>query len=351
MMRWSSLLAVCVASSLFAGSLAPAANDNAFQIGDWTGRTHWNQKEKQLDRCSAQLTNPDRITVIYSVDRHYMWTLELSNPSWNFPKGATFDVAFGTGNRNTFRQRVTALDSKLVRVQLPDTVNAFEAFRRILRLELVAGGLTSSFDMTYANQVLLALTQCVTRYGTTAKSRAAISSWLKSPIGPASGPSHDPDVQKEAAALATSIVSEAQIANAASMKPADVPHGIDGDTVWKVADALFTISILSKDKAPEIADLSDLIIGGDAQRCRGDFFSGATLDVIETTGIARAYTNCQTEQVSASSYYFLFPRKQGGLYLMTTTTSGVEVTPNAEKNAKEIDGRVRATIMTAQSKM
>jgi hypothetical protein len=55
--------------------------------------------------------------------------------------------------------------------------------------------------------------------------------------------------------------------------------------------------------------------------------------------------------VSASSYYFLFPRKQGGLYLMTTTTSGVEVTPNAEKNAKEIDRRVRATIMTAQSKM
>ena len=86
-----------------------------------------NQKEKQLDRCWAQLTNPDKITVIYSLDRHYMWTLELSNPSWNFPKGAAFDVAFGTGNRNTFRQRVTALDSKLVRVQLPDTVNAFEA--------------------------------------------------------------------------------------------------------------------------------------------------------------------------------------------------------------------------------
>ena len=36
---------------------------------------------------------------------------------------------------------------------------------------------------------------------------------------------------------------------------------------------------------------------------------------------------------------------------MTTTTSGVEVTPTAEKNAKEVDGRVRATIMTALSKM
>ena len=192
--------------------------------------------------------------------------------------------------------------------------------------------------MTYANQVLLALTQCVTRYGTTAKSRAAISSWLKSPIGPASGPSDDPEVQKEAAALAASIVSEAQIANAATMKPNDVPRGIDGDAVWKIADTLFTISILPKDKAPEIADLNDLIIGGDAQRCRGDFFSGATLDVIETTEIARAYTNCQTEQVSASSYYFLFPRKQGGLYLMTTTTSGVKSHPTPKRTQRKSTG-------------
>jgi hypothetical protein len=350
-MRWASLLAVCLASSLFAGSPAPAANDNAFQIGDWSGRAHWNQKQKQLDRCSAQLTNPDKITVIYSVDRHYMWTLELSNPSWNFPKGAAFDVSFGTGSRDYFRQRVTALDAKLVRVQLPDTVNAFEAFRRIIRLELVAGGLTSNFDMAFANQVLTALTRCVTRYGATAKSRAAITSWLRSSIGHASGPSDDPEVQKEATALATSIMSEAQIANAASVKPDDVPAGTDGDTVWKIGETLFTISILPRDETPEIADLSDLIIGGDAQKCRGDFFSGATLDVIETTGVARAYTNCQTQQASSSAYYFILPRKQGGLYLMTTATSGIEVTPTAEKNSKEIDGRVRATIMTALSKM
>jgi len=349
-MRWFNLLAICLACSLFGGSLR-AANENTFQVGDWTGRVHWNQKEKQFDRCSAQLTNLDNITVIYSLDRHYMWTFELSNPSWNFPKGSAFEVAFGTGTRDYFRQRVTALDARLVRVQLPDTVSAFEAFRRIGRLELVAGGLTSSFDMAYANQVLTALTRCVTRFGATPKSRAAISAWLKSPIGPASGPSDDPDVQREAAALATSVVSEAQLGNAASVKPANIPAGVDGDTVWKISENLFTISILPKDKAPEIADLADLIVGGDAQKCRGEFFSGATLDVIETVGIARAYTNCQTEQASVSNYYFILPRRQGGLYLLTTNTSGVEVTAIAEKNAREIDGKVRATIMAAIAKM
>src|SRR5262249_28264952 len=175
--------------------------------------------------------------------------------------------------------------------------------------------------------------------------------WLKSPIGPASGPSRDPEVQKEAAALAAIVMSEAQLGNAASVKPGDVPAGVDGDTVWKIGENLLAISILPKDKTPEIADLADLIVGGDAQRCRGDFFSGATLDVIETVGVARAYTSCQAEQTSMSIHYFILPRSQGGLYLVTTTTSGVAVTPIAEKNATEIDGRIRATIMAALSKM
>src|SRR5262249_7443585 len=158
----------------------------------------------------------------------------------------------------------------LVRVQLSDSVSTFEAFRRIGRLELAAGGLTSSFDMADANQVLTALTRCVTRFGTTPKTRAAISAWLKSPIGPASRPSNDPGVRTEAAALATSVVSEAQLANVARVKPADASAGIIGDTVWKVGENLFTISVLPKKEVPEIADLSDLIVGGDAQKCRGD---------------------------------------------------------------------------------
>lgn len=350
-MRWLTLFAVCVTATLWGVNVGRAANEGAFQISDWVGRPFFSQREKRFDRCSAQLTNSDKITVIYSLDRHYMWTFELSSPSWNFPKGTAFEVAFGFGNGSYFRQRVAALDAQLVRVQLPDTVNAFELFRRMVRLELVAGGLTSQFNMAYANQVLTALTRCVTHYGATAKNRAAIASWLKSPIGRASGPNGDPEIQNEAAALATTILSEAQITNAARLKPDVVPAGIDGDTVWKLGEILFTISILPKDKAPEIGELTDLIIGGDAQQCRGDLFTAATLDVIETVGVARAYTNCQTQQVSASSYYLAIPRKQGGLYLLTTMATGVEITPTLENNAKEIDGRVRAFIMTALAKI
>jgi len=280
-----------------------------------------------------------------------MWTFELSNPSWNFPKGSTFEVAFGSGNRSYFRQSVAALEPQLVRVLLPDSVNSFEAFRRLPKLELVAGGLTSQFDLNYGNQVLTALVKCVQRYGATAKSRAAVAAWLRSPIGPAKRPSADPGIQKEASSLAANIVSEADITNATTLKPNDSLPEARSDAAWKVGEIIFTVSILSQGDMPEIGDLTDLIIGGDAQNCRGDFFSGAMLDAIETVNVARAYTNCQTPQTSASIYYFVAPRKQGGLYLVKTIANGVEVTPTGEKNAKDLDGKIRASFMAALAKL
>jgi hypothetical protein len=355
-MRWVSLVLVCVSIAFSGSRTGLAASDDVSAIPDWTVRPNFspkekNQKERTLDRCSAQLTNADRITIIYSLDRHYMWTFELSNPSWNFPKGSTFEVAFGSGNRSYFRQRVAALEPQLVRVLLPDSVNSFEAFRRLPRLELVAGGLTSQFDLNYGNLALAALVKCVQRYGTTAKSRAAVAAWLKSPIGPAAGPSADPEIQKEASSLAANIISEADITKATNLKPGEIPPEAASDAAWKVGTNIFTVSILSQGDIPEIGDLTDLIIGGDAQNCRGDFFSGAMLDAIETVNVARAYTNCQTAQTSTAIYYFVAPRKRGGVYLLKTIVSGVEVTPTGEKNSKDLDGRIRASFMAALAKL
>ena len=167
--------------------------------------------------------------------------------------------------------------------------------------------------MAYVNQTLDALMKCVMRYGPTPQSRAAVAAWLKSPIGPAAGASDDPEIQKETSSLASAIISEAALPKASSLKPGDVPAGTRGNSVWKVGDSLLTVSILAKDKVPEIGDLADLIVGGEAQKCRGDFFSGTTLDVIETVSVARAYTNCQTQQAAASIYYLAMPRTQGGV--------------------------------------
>jgi hypothetical protein len=101
----------------------------------------------------------------------------------------------------------------------------------------------------------------------------------------------------------------------------------------------------------EIGDLNDLIVGGDAQKCRGDFFAGAMLDVVESATVARAYTSCQMQQAMTSTYYYAMPRKQGGLYLTKVIASGVEVPPLIERAIKELDGRVRNAITAALDRM
>jgi hypothetical protein len=356
-MRGAIVLRICVAASLLGGGVANATNDISIRIGDWILRPHFaeqkdKKKEKRLRRCSAQQANADRITMIYSLDSHYMWTFELSNPSWNFPNGSKFDVSFGNRERGFFRQRVAALDPQLVRVLLPDSVNSFEAFRRLFKLDVVAGGLTTQFDLAYANQVLVALTQCVTKFGATAKRKAAVTAWLKSPFGPAAEASSDPAIRKETSELASAIVAEGEIQKTAALKPHEVPDGVSGDTVWRIVDNLFTISVLPKDAVPaEIGDLNDLIIGADAQKCRGDFFAGAMLDVVESATTARSYTTCQTQQATTSTYYFAMPRKQGGLYFTKIIATNVEVTPTIERAIKDLDTKVRGVFTAALARL
>jgi hypothetical protein len=357
-MNGAGLLRICAALILLSGGAARAQHDGSFRIADWTGRPYFTeikdkkQKERRLDRCAAQQTNADKISIIYSLDSHYMWTFELSNPSWNFPRGSAFDVSFGSRDRGYFRQRVAALEPQLVRVLLPDSVNSFEVFRRLYKLDVVAGGLTTQFDLALANQVLLALTRCVMKYGTTAKSKAAVAAYLKSPIGPAAEASSDPAIVQETATLAGAIVAEGEIAKAAAIKPDEIPDGLNGDTAWKAGENLFTISVLLQNEVPkEIGDLNDLIVGADAQKCRGEFFAGTMLDVVESQTIARAYTTCQTQQATTSTYYFAMPRKQGGLYFIKSIATGVEVAPTGERNLKELDGKIRAAITPALARL
>src|ERR1044072_9628752 len=99
-MSWAFPSGICIAAIFLSGALARDASDVSIRIGEWTLRPHFSeqqdkkQRSNQLDRCSAQLTNANKITAIYSIDTHYMWTFELSSPSWNFPTGSKFDISF-----------------------------------------------------------------------------------------------------------------------------------------------------------------------------------------------------------------------------------------------------------------
>ena len=137
-MRRISPLVFSIAIYFFCTTAVYAAGDNQFRISDWEGRTYWKkQDKKELDHCAAQLTNTDKLSIIYSLDADFVWSLEISSPAWNFVKGASFPVTFGLGNNGYFRQQAVATEAQLVRVQLPDSLTAFESLRRIIQFDLM----------------------------------------------------------------------------------------------------------------------------------------------------------------------------------------------------------------------
>jgi hypothetical protein len=347
-MRWVSLF-VLAAINLSSSENAYAAGDGNFRISEWVGRAYWNKQEKQLDHCSAQLTNADNITIIYSLDRQYVWSLEISSPAWNFTKGASFQVTLGLGDRGSLGMQAIAAEPQRVRVQLPDSLSVFNSFTHITQIGFVAGGLTSHFDLAYNNQILTALTKCVVRYGVSSRSRAAIVAWLKSSVGPKSNINDDASIHSEASALATNIKMEADIPKATSVPQNEVPAGLTGDAYWKVGRILFAVAILPHETSA-VNDIPSLIIGGDAQKCRGDLFAGATIDIVGTLRVARAITNCLTPEATTTIYYLVVPRKEGGVYLLATATNGFEMSALGEPTAEEVDRKIRASIIVALSK-
>lgn len=238
-----------------------------------------------------------------------------------------------------------------MRVKLPDSLSVFEALRSINQLELIAGGLTSHFDLAANNQVLAALTQCVVRYGISSRTRAAIATWLKSSSGATSNIKPDASIQNEASALAANVMAEAAIPGAAKLQPKEVPVGVSGAVVWKAAKIFFTVSIVPPNDTSEIGALSSLVIGGDAHKCRGNFFSGAASEVIGASLVGRAFTSCQTQDATVSVYYLTIPRKRGGLYLLATITNRFEIAMAGEQTVSDVDSKIRNSIAVALAKM
>ena len=102
-MRWTKVSRICIVLSLLSASAVHAQNSGSIRIGDWILRPHYGeqkdkkQKTKLLERCTAQQTNADKITMIFSLDSHYMWTFELANPSCALTSPSTRDAWYPSG--------------------------------------------------------------------------------------------------------------------------------------------------------------------------------------------------------------------------------------------------------------
>ncbi len=160
--------------------------------------------------------------------------------------------------------------------------------------------------------------------------------------------------QAEATALAANILGQAGVAGFQILAPNNLPQGLHADAVWKAGPVIGTVSVVEADGKTKINDIPGILIGGDAQSCRGKFFSGSLPDETDQSPIARVFTSCQAPKATTSMYYIAVPRDQGGgfylLAMMTNKAEQSKTEPPAEERAKEMENSIRQAVFKVLSK-
>lgn len=126
-----------------------------------------------------------------------------------------------------------------------------------------------------------------------------------------------PDSRAEATQIATEILRRANF-TFEFQKPEQ--FGDRFDVVWRAEEFLGTLRILPDARAETIEKIRADVIAADTATCKGKLETG-TLPAMADSKSVTMFTACKGEQTS-STYYLLFPRRKGGIYMLGVAGSG-----------------------------
>jgi hypothetical protein len=299
-------------------------------------------ENKQFVGCSARFRNSDGLTLVYSLSKTFIWTLDLSNESWKFVKGASFTVLLRIGDLYLSQPGI-AVGGQTVRVQLKDGLQTFQTLSRIWEFDLMAGAINSHFSLAFGDQVLTDLVRCVEK-------REVWRAAKGIDLGLAAPPLQETDKasDKEAEALNSQILREA---GTAGVLPGDLmPIGVrlHPNSLTRIGANLLMTSVVPAAGFPDVQSLAHTVIARDMRACRGEIFAGLSFEKVQQKPAARGYMNCRNTQSGISVRYVIVSRPAGGYFLIATLFSGPELVDATEQAAAAIDQYVWTTV-TAMS--
>jgi len=348
-------IAGLLSGSLLTGLPAHGATLKTYQFLNWSMTARSNDQTKQFDRCSAQTTYPNRVTIALSVDRRYSWRLAFSTPAWDFVEGTTFGIVLRLSEREFLKESAVATDHQLVEVQLSDPTATFEKLRRATALQVMAGAMTFElgFGLTGPANVLSTLMQCVAQQALPAARPArppGPNAKPSVPLRPALdlNPTASSAGNDDAATLVGHLLAEARISNFQLLAREEIPPGMRGDVVWTAGGITGTASII--EAPPKVEELVSTLIGTDTRNCRGNYFAGPLPDKIDGSSVIRIFTACQVQSTTNFVYYLAAPRDGGGFYLLATMATTKSPADTTDLTAKDIDNAIRTALHQATSR-
>lgn len=305
-----------------------------FKVGGWFAGAYTASNSREFSHCAATANYNSGISVTFSINKSFAWSMGFSNPAWRLSPQQVFDIAFVVDDMSPLTAKAVAISGTMVQVHLADSVELFSRFRRGQLLRVAGANQVFSFNLTGTSQLLPALLACTQNRGIAPQLAANPFEKREAPKTPTGDNSNN---TAEAITLAANLLSLAGAQGFRLLAPTDMPE-IKGDARWIDGNTFGTINVLPTASTDDLKNLSGYLIGADAKTCKGAYFSGALPDEDKAI-ITRVFTNCQMNgDKPFTTYYLAMPRKAGGAYVISTIAIG------SEQPAKEKDNLLRSAV-------
>lgn len=159
------------------------------KVHNWTTGAYTNDQTGEFTRCSMSVAYKSGISLLFSIDKKYDWAMALINDKWRLNVGETHQVSFRIDNSGAIYSNAKVLTQSMIGIELTDTTQIFNAFRRGQLLVVTAGREDFNFRLDGTSDGLAWLLRCVKRWENYEPPRANSTN----PFGPAApAPSTNP---------------------------------------------------------------------------------------------------------------------------------------------------------------
>jgi hypothetical protein len=320
-------LGVCV------GSSAQAEVLRNFQVWNWFVGAYSFPGTRTFSHCAASAKYNSGISVLFSINRNYGWSMGFVHPQWRLKNGQQYDIAFSIDGGTPIFAKARPYVDNAVEVFLADSSELFLRFRRGNVLQVSAANQVLSFNLDGTSALLPVLLDCVRQETTSGVAQTNPFGAPQTP--PRTQPSRDA-FRAEAALIAANVLGAGGIGKF-SFGSLDDATKFNVDAVWTAGALVGTIKIAENTKLDDPA-IPSILIGKDAKSCsKGAFLSGSLPDS-DGKEMLRIFTSCQQEKKNTTVYYLAVPRPKGGIYLFMTMSDG------SQEVVKEADSGLRNAV-------
>lgn len=165
-LRAVTALAAGLACLAAGASPAAAAELEARKIRNWTAGAYSDDQTGAFTRCTMSVSYKSGITLLFSIDKKYEWSMALVDPDWKLTVGAVHPIRFAIDDLKPFNAQAKVLSRTMVGIPLADNAALFNAFRAGELLEIRAASDTFQFRLDGTSDGLAWLVSCVKRYET-----------------------------------------------------------------------------------------------------------------------------------------------------------------------------------------